>query len=84
MDEAIYLVRPENTPDIRGFFYPPQSNVVGTELASGYSFGFDSGRLSGRSPMSRAVFAQAKEGLAAARLRSDFRDTILWLPAVET
>lgn len=84
VDEAIYLVRPENTPDIRGFFYPRQSNVVGTELASGYSFGFDSGRLSGRPPMSRAVFAQAKEGLAAARLRSDFRDTILWLPAVET
>ncbi|PZA06961.1 MULTISPECIES: alpha-2-macroglobulin [unclassified Meiothermus] len=84
VDEAIYLVRPENTPDIRGFFYPRQSNVVGTELASGYSFGFDSGRLSGRPPMSRAVFAQAKEGLATARLRSDFRDTILWLPAVET
>lgn len=83
VDEAIYLVRPENTPDIRGFFYPRQGNVVGTELASGYSFSFDAG-VAGRAPMTSAVFAQAKEGMAAARVRSDFRDTILWLPAVQT
>lgn len=84
VDEAIYLVRPESTPDIRGFFYPRQSNIVGTELASGYSFGFDSGNVAGRAPMTSAVFAQAKEGMTAARIRSDFRDTILWLPAVQT
>jgi len=88
VDEAIYLVRPESTPDIRGFFWALKGNLVGTETAGGYYFGniapAQAQASAPRAEMDKAVFGQSKEGLAAAKLRSDFRDTILWLPSVET
>ena len=34
VDEAIYLVRPEQTPDIRGFFYALKNNLVGTQISA--------------------------------------------------
>jgi uncharacterized protein YfaS (alpha-2-macroglobulin family) len=86
VDEAIYLIRPDNTPDIRGFFYALRSNAVGTDLSSFAYFGAAQ-PLAGRAALDSAVFAQSKaqaELLAAARLREDFRDTILWLPGLET
>ncbi len=86
VDEAIYLVRPEKAPDIRGFFWGLKSNVVGTQTAGGYYFGniAPAPSTAARAPMDKAVFGQAKESLAQPRLREDFRDTILWLPSVET
>ncbi|MBF6593478.1 MAG: hypothetical protein IVW51_03390, partial [Thermaceae bacterium] len=86
VDEAIYLVRPESTPDIRGFFWALKGNLVGTQTAGGYYFGniAPAPSAAARAPMSEAVFGQSKGGLAAAKLRSDFRDTILWLPSVQT
>ncbi|GEM87896.1 alpha-2-macroglobulin family protein [Meiothermus granaticius] len=86
VDEAIYLVRPESTPDIRGFFWALKGNQVGTETAGGYYFGNVAPvqAVAPRAEMGKAVFGQSKEGLAAAKLRSDFRDTILWLPSVQT
>jgi uncharacterized protein YfaS (alpha-2-macroglobulin family) len=86
VDDAIYLIRPDNTTDIRGFFYALRGNVVGTDLSSFAYFGA-ARPLTGRAPLDSAVFAQSKaqqQALAAARLREDFRDTILWLPDVET
>ncbi|GEM82070.1 alpha-2-macroglobulin family protein [Meiothermus hypogaeus] len=86
VDEAIYLVRPEKSPDIRGFFWGLKSNVVGTQTAGGYYFGNVAPAYStaARAPMDKAVFGQSKEALAQPRVREDFRDTILWLPSVET
>lgn len=87
VDEAIYLVRPEKAPDIRGFFWAFKSNVVGTETAGGYYFGnvAPAPSMAARAAMDEAVFGQAKESkLAEAKVRQDFRDTILWLPTVET
>jgi alpha-2-macroglobulin len=85
VDEAIYLVRPESTPDIRAFFYALRGNVVGTQLGAWYYFGQAAPLpMSARAPMDEAVFAQGKAGFAEADLRQDFRDTILWLPTLET
>ena len=87
VDEGIYLVREDTTPDIRGFFYAWRGNVVGTQTAGDYYFGqaapAPGSALSARAPMSEAVFAQGK-GDAAAKVRSDFQDTALWMPSVET
>jgi alpha-2-macroglobulin len=38
----------------------------------------------GREAMNEAVFAQSKSEFKAADVREDFRDTILWLPTLET
>ncbi|MEM7734212.1 MAG: MG2 domain-containing protein [Deinococcota bacterium] len=88
VDEAIYLIRPDTTPDIRGFFYALRGNVVGTQLSNWYYFG-QAETLAARAPgapapMDAAVFAQAKRDFAEAEVREDFRDTILWLPFFET
>lgn len=96
VDEAIFLVRPDNTPDIRGFFYALKGNVVGTQLSAWYYFGRADTLAKSAAPaeaflgeareaMDESVFAQSKEsGFAEAELRQDFRDTILWLPTLET
>lgn len=87
VDEAIYLVRPEKAPDIRGFFWGLKGNVVGTQTAGGYYFGnvAPAPTTAARAPLDKAVFGQAKESrLADPQVRQDFRDTILWLPTVET
>ncbi|MEZ4631544.1 MAG: MG2 domain-containing protein [Deinococcales bacterium] len=92
VDEAIFLLAPDRTPDIRGFFYALKDNLVGTQLSSWYYFGqaerlAEAAMASGVAPqaMDASVFAQAKsEGFAEAELREDFRDTILWLPSLET
>jgi uncharacterized protein YfaS (alpha-2-macroglobulin family) len=87
VDEAIYLVRPEKATDIRGFFWAFRSNVVGTQTAGGYYFGnvAPAPSIAARAPLDKAVFGQAKESkLADPQVRQDFRDTLLWLPTVET
>lgn len=83
VDEAIYLIRSDQS-DIRGYFYALRSNAVGTELSSFMYFGAAQ-PLEGRAALDSAVFGQSKaQALADARLREDFRDTILWLPSLET
>ncbi|UCH24670.1 MAG: hypothetical protein JSV66_12045 [Trueperaceae bacterium] len=86
VDEAIYLVRPEQVPDIRGFFYAFKENLVGTTISAWYRFGQleGLGGVEGREAMDEAVFAQGKADFAPAEVRQDFRDTILWLPLIET
>lgn len=100
VDEGIYLVRADETPDIRGFFYALESNLVGTQLSDWYYFGsaqeFEDAvgsmmmrdmaaeAVAAPAPMDEAVFGQSKGELAPAELRSDFRDTILWLPTLTT
>ncbi|MDW8425246.1 MAG: MG2 domain-containing protein, partial [Meiothermus sp.] len=86
VDEAIYLVRPEKAPDIRAFFWALKNNLVGTQTAGGYYFGnvAPAPSTAARAPLDKAVFGQAKDSAALPRVREDFRDTILWLPSVET
>ena len=86
VDEGVYLVREDSTPDIRGFFYAWRGNVVGTQTAGDYYFGEAAPAAleqMARAPMTNAVFAQGK-GDAAAKLRSEFKDTASWTPSIET
>lgn len=85
VDEAVFMIRPERTPDVRGFFYGWRSNGVSTELSTWMYFGQVEPVSEARAAMDEAVFAQAKSDSAAAspepeepRLREDFRETILW------
>ncbi|MDZ7704637.1 MAG: MG2 domain-containing protein [Trueperaceae bacterium] len=92
VDEAIYLIRPDTTPDIRGFFYGLIDNRVGTRLSDNFYFAQAAPILAEAAPapaaraaMDDAVFGQSKgENFATAELRDDFRDTIVWLPRAET
>ncbi len=90
VDEGIFLVRPDGTPDIRGFFYALKDNVVGTQLSDWYYFGNTQPLAEApaapapRAAMDEAAFAQSKTEFATADLREDFRDTILWLPTLQT
>ena len=97
VDEGIYLVRSDETPSLQDFFYAQRSNVVGTDLSNWFYFGNVSPLADGsgtlmaspapmaaREAMDEAVFAQAKSSFAPTELRDDFRDTLLWLPELET
>ena len=90
VDEGIFLVRPDGTPDIRGFFYALKDNLVGTQLSDWYYFGGSQPLAAGAAPprarpaLDEAVFAQSKADFATADLRDEFRDTILWLPTLQT
>jgi alpha-2-macroglobulin len=98
VDEGIYLVRPESVQAIQEFFYSYESNLVGTDLSDWFYFGSaapvaaemaapaspitaDSMQ---RAEMDESAFAQSKSDLVQPDVREDFRDTILWLPTLET
>lgn len=92
VDEGIYLIRPDHTADIRAFFYSWRGNNVSTDLSTWAYFGQIAPVGAAREAMDEAVFAQAKADAAAAagaeleeaRVREDFRDTMLWVTDIET
>lgn len=98
VDEAIYLLRPDQTQDIRTFFYALRDNVVSTNLSDWYYFGNATPvaedaaaspggnmlRYAAAPAAKEASFAQSKAALAPAELREEFKDTLLWLPKVQT
>lgn len=94
VDEAVFLIRPDQTQDIRAFFYEWRGNNVTSSLSTFTYFGQVAPAAAARAPMDEAAFGQAKSAAAEdaaatpdaedARLREDFRDTILWLPDLET
>ncbi|MGL4608803.1 MAG: alpha-2-macroglobulin family protein [Trueperaceae bacterium] len=99
VDEGIYLVHPENATPIQEFFYSYESNLVGTDLSDWFYFGTaapvpmaaatDSEVAAAEPMMERAAltedaFAQSKSDLVQPDVREDFKDTILWLPTLET
>ncbi len=93
IDEAIYLVRSDDTPDIRGFYYGTRGNLVGYNTSEGFSFEVQTLVLAGAKPeTTEARFAQNKEDSAKAAApgdnpntpRKDFRDTALWVPNLVT
>ena len=62
--------------------------MVGTQLSDWYYFGSSqplaASAAAPRAAMDEATFAQSKAGFATADVREDFRDTILWLPTLQT
>jgi alpha-2-macroglobulin len=98
VDEAIYLVRPDETTDIHTFFHGARENDIGSSSSLSFSFESTIARLAtGRAEptaaaprvaLDKAAFAQAKDESKAAasddRVRQDFKDTALWVPNLTT
>jgi len=87
VDEAIYAVRRDSTPDILTFFYGREWNRVNTETSLDYYFYGEAGkrqmRLAELRPPSR--LAQLKpERLVAPKVRKAFPDTAFWAADIST
>lgn len=88
VDEAVYGVRPDNTPDPLRAFYRREYNVVSTELSRNYVFVGHSGTEQlllarhRRRPMTLADFKADRPDRP--RVRKDFPDTIFWAADVTT
>src|SRR5258706_12260718 len=87
VDEAIYAVRPETTPDIFKFFYGRASNRISTSSSLSYYFQGESGKhpIQRTDLRSRRNLAQLKpETLVQPKVRKAFPDTALWLSNITT
>jgi len=87
VDEAVYGVRPDTTPNILNFFFGHDYNRVYTQSSLDYSFFGEAGRrrmqLAELRPRSR--LAQLKpERLVQPKVRKLFPDTAFWAPEVVT
>ena len=91
VDEALYSVRPDTTPDIVGSFYPQR--YVYLEPQTSFDF-FFSGQAGTKSPLLADLanglyhprMAQVKPGsdLVVPKVRKAFPDTAYWSPSVQT
>jgi uncharacterized protein YfaS (alpha-2-macroglobulin family) len=91
VDEAIYAVEPDRTPDIQQFFYGQVGNRVGTESSLSFYFTGEAGNkpmilAGGGGGGDRTRLAQLKpsEPLVMPKVRKAFPDTALWLAEVKT
>ena len=87
VDEAIYGVRPEATPDIFKFFYGKTYNRISTSSSLSYYFQGESGkhRMQLTGLRNRRNLAQLKpETLVQPKIRKAFPDTALWIANVTT
>jgi uncharacterized protein YfaS (alpha-2-macroglobulin family) len=88
IDEAVYGVRPDSTPDPVQFFYRREYSRVGTSFSRNYYFAGFSGRdrlqLAGRKrrPFTLADFKGDAEVRPA--VRKDFPDAIYWMADIVT
>ncbi len=87
VDEAIYGVRPDTTPDPLRFFYRREYNLVGTSFSREYPFVGYSGTeqllLARRHrPLTLADFKADRPDRP--RVRKDFPDTVFWVGDVTT
>ncbi len=88
VDEAIYAIRPDNTPPLEKIFYGKQWNRVFTRFSTTYWFVGYSGRnrmelTSLRPPTTSAAFKNPSQ-VVAPKVRKYFPDTIYWAPTVVT
>ena len=87
VDEAIYAIRPDTTPDILNYFFGHEWNAVSTENSLTYYFNGDAGkrrmRLAELRPKTR--LAQLKpERLVQPKIRKAFPDTAFWSADITT
>lgn len=87
VDEAIYAIRPDITPDILNYFFGHEYNSVYTESSLNYYFSGEAGKRRMRLAMLRAGtrLAQLKpERLVAPKIRKAFPDTAFWSADIVT
>ncbi|WP_420593979.1 alpha-2-macroglobulin family protein [Deinococcus sp.] len=92
VDQAIYLVQPDNATPIAQVFDAPRDNVVGTNSSLNFYFSqVGAVALPPRPIQETPAFAQSKEAATSkadnadsVTPRQDFKDTILWLPNLVT
>jgi uncharacterized protein YfaS (alpha-2-macroglobulin family) len=88
VDEALYGVRPDATQDITQAFYGPGYNTVQTNNSMIYFFHGEAGKrrmMLAQLAGNRHALAQLKpDRFVQPKVRKEFPDTALWLPAVKT
>ncbi|AZI44706.1 hypothetical protein EHF33_17580 (plasmid) [Deinococcus psychrotolerans] len=92
VDQAIYLVQPDNATPIAQVFDALRDNAVGTNSSLNFYFSQVGTTANAPKPMAiKPAFAQDKQARAAdastadsVTPRQDFKDTILWLPNLIT
>jgi uncharacterized protein YfaS (alpha-2-macroglobulin family) len=88
VDEAIYGVRPDTTQNIAQAFYGPDYNHVGTENSMVYVFRGEAGkrriRLAELASRRHSLAQLKPDRFVQPKVRKEFPDTALWLPAVKT
>ncbi len=91
VDEALYAIRPETTPDIHEYFYGAVYDRVGTDSSLNFYFSGHAGKremfLTRRSGLGNGrALAQLKpsDTMVEPKVRKVFPDTALWLAEVRT
>ncbi len=88
VDEALYGVRPDTTESIVDNFYGSGYNTINTENSMVYYFHGESGKrrmMLAELAANRHALAQLKpDRFVQPKVRKEFPDTALWLPAVKT
>jgi uncharacterized protein YfaS (alpha-2-macroglobulin family) len=88
VDEAIYSVKPDQTPDIRKAFYGRRYNQVQTSFTISYYFtGFSGDKplnLASNKPAYQLADFKNEGQYAEPTIRKDFRDTTFWQPDIVT
>ena len=87
VDEAIYAIRPDETPDVLNFFYGSTFNAVYTENSLSYYFNGEAGTRRMRLAELRhpSQLAQLKpERLVRPKVRKAFPDTAFWAADITT
>ena len=87
VDEAIYGIKPDSTPEGIQVFYGTQYNSVQTDSSLSYEFHGEAGKrrmqLAALRPH-RSFSALKPDRLVMPKIRKAFPDTTLWLPRVMT
>ena len=87
VDEAVYGVKPDGTPDPLRFFYRLDYSTVSTDYSRDYSFTGYAGSQQLQLAQRRRPFTLAdfkREGQARPQVRKDFPDAIYWAADVTT
>jgi alpha-2-macroglobulin len=88
VDEAVYGVRPDTTENIVNAFYGSGYNTIDTENSMVYYFHGEAGirrMMLAELHANRRALAQLKpDRFVQPKVRKEFPDTALWLPAVKT
>ena len=88
VDEAIYSVKPDLTPDIRKAFYGRRYNRVQTSFTISYYFtGFSGDKpanLARNKPSYQLADFKNEGQYAEPTIRKDFKDTTFWQPDIVT